>query len=131
MEEYTLNNFLEEAGLSMTKVADDTGLSLALISLIKNEKIALSDKTVKVFEDTYNIRLIEANPLFIEKRKNQELEKEIQKHSEKEEKYLENCQLQINKDYYLKRILSLDISIFNDKNLRKLYSTLNKLIQEP
>lgn len=131
MEEYTLNNFLEESGLSMTKVADDTGLSLALISLIKNEKIALSDKTVKVFEDAYNIRLIETNPLFIEKRKNQELEKEIQKHSEKEEEYLENCQLQINKDYYLKRILSLDISIFNDKNLRKLYATLNKLIQEP
>lgn len=130
MEEYTLNNFLEESGLSMTKVADDTGLSLALLSLLKNEKIALSDKTITVFENTYNIRLIETNPLFIEKKKNQELIKEIQKHSEKEEEYFENCQLQINKDYYLKRILSLDVSVFNDKNLKKLYSALNKLIQE-
>lgn len=55
MEKMTIKDLMEYENISITEIAKITGLSIPLISKIKNNQIAISSRTIKAFRNTFNV----------------------------------------------------------------------------
>lgn len=127
MQQMTINDFFTTNNYSVSEVSKKTGLSQALLSLLKNEKIPLSDKTIKIFEDCYQVTLVDSNPLFLAQKEIERLNSIIQEYSNNEKKHIAYQLQQVNKCYLIKNILSMNPKCFTDKNLKKFYSLISKI----
>lgn len=69
-----MNEFLKSRGQILTDIAVETGLSVSMISKLKNGKIPITKKT---FEEKYGVTLTEINESSILQEKIQKLEIEL------------------------------------------------------
>ena len=73
----TMNEFLKSRGQILTNIAVETGLSVSMISKLKNGKIPITKKTREIFEEKYDVTLTEINESSILQEKIQKLEIEL------------------------------------------------------
>lgn len=73
----TMNEFLKSRGQILTDIAVETGLSVSMISKLKNGKIPITKKTREIFEEKYGVTLTEINESSILQEKIQKLEIEL------------------------------------------------------
>ncbi len=73
----TMNEFLKSRGQILTDIAVETGLSVSMISKLKNGKIPITKKTREIFEEKYDVTLTEINESSILQEKIQKLEIEL------------------------------------------------------
>ncbi len=72
-----MNEFLKSRGQILTNIAVETGLSVSMISKLKNGKIPITKKTREIFEEKYDVTLTEINESSILQEKIQKLEIEL------------------------------------------------------
>lgn len=72
-----MNEFLKSRGQILTDIAVETGLSVSMISKLKNGKIPITKKTREIFEEKYDVTLTEINESSILQEKIQKLEIEL------------------------------------------------------
>lgn len=77
MQKMTMNEFLKSRGQILTNIAVETGLSVSMISKLKNGKIPITKKTREIFEEKYDVTLTEINESSILQEKIQKLEIEL------------------------------------------------------
>lgn len=77
MQTMTMNEFLKSRGQILTDIAVETGLSVSMISKLKNGKIPITKKTREIFEEKYGVTLTEINESSILQEKIQKLEIEL------------------------------------------------------
>lgn len=77
MQKMTMNEFLKSRGQILTDIAVETGLSVSMISKLKNGKIPITKKTREIFEEKYDVTLTEINESSILQEKIQKLEIEL------------------------------------------------------
>lgn len=73
----TMNEFLKSKGQILTDIAVETGLSVSMISKLKNGKTPITKKTREIFEEKYGVTLTEINESSILQEKIKKLEIEL------------------------------------------------------
>lgn len=130
MEIMTLQELINEKNITVKEISERTGLSQALLSLLKNDKIAVSDKTNLIFKEAFKVELIDNNPLYIAEKKISSLSQEVKKTKQEQNQKNEYIKMQNNKNLVLEKILNMDSSFFSDNNVHKIYKTLRKITKE-
>lgn len=134
MKTLTFNDFYIELHtnykLKLKDLAFQTGLSISMLSKLKNGKVKLTDNIHKLFLDLYDVDLIETNALTIIQDKLSLLEEKNRK-LKADIKFVEDANLYYeNKIQLITAILNKPLGYFTDKRTNTLLEIFNKIAQK-
>lgn len=134
MKTLTFNDFYTELHtnykLNLKDLASQTGLSISMLSKLKNGKVKLTNKIHKLFFDLYDVDLIETNALTITQDKLSLLEEKNRK-LKADIKFVEDANLFYeNKLQLINAILNKPLGYFTDKRTNTLLEIFNKIAQK-
>lgn len=82
MKKITVKELIKSRGKKLVDVAAETGLSISMISKLKNGRIAVTQETKKVFEKKYDVQIIEVNDYALLRKNLDELENQVESKNE-------------------------------------------------